>query len=370
MMKKMVVLVVAMLAVIVVGAVPALADEVQNQRDGSSSSSNSNNGTVGEKPLRDPGIRQCDITPTECDNTDDPQEHKKNEHNDEDEEPLKDPGIRQCDITPTECDNTDDPQEHKKNEHNDEDEYPEYCKGIVYDPRACDMKNEHSQNSDDSQNGQGHNTGARPDADDPNKPDKEESKEEATSSPGGVKAGVVPWVIAAPAQEEENDASGAPKEAVSAPVDEAGQTANGETVIGDVCFYDDYVYVEEVDACVSNEPFFGILFGDVPGPDSVGGYVGLLGQFVEDAGTGAGIIVDQGLGYVGDALVEFGEDGGPIGWAIQGVGYTLGFIGEAGGGLIGAAGQTVGAVVDGVGEAIDAVGDAVGDAWDEVASWW
>ena len=256
-----------------------------------------------EEPYKDPGIRQCDITPVECEDTEEPKE----------EEPYKDPGIRQCDITPVQCEGTDEPGD---------------SGGVVRDHRDGD--------------------GSKDD-------------EEAASAPGGVKVG------------ENNPSASAPKEeeAVSgaAPADEAGQQeANGETIIGG-CAYDDYDYAEEIDACLPKVPFFEVVFGDAPWPDSVGGYVGLLGQLAGDAGTGAGFIVDQGLGYLGDAMVEFGQDGGPIGWAIQGTGYTLGFLGEAGGVVVSGVGQGVDAVVEGVGEAVDAIGDAAGDAWDEVTSW-
>jgi hypothetical protein len=354
MMKKMVVLVVAMLAVIVVGAVPALADEVQNQRDGSSS----NSGTVGEKPLKDPGIRQCDITPPYC----------KDTHEDsaaDEEEPLKDPGIRKCDITPPYCKDND----HSNDPSANDDDEPFKDPGI----RQCDVtppycKDTHDDPRDDDH---GHNnSGAHPDAVDPNKPveEKEESKEEATSAPGVVKAEVVSGVIPAIAQEE-NDASVDPKEAVSAPADEAGQAADSGTIHG--CPFD-YDYHEEIDVCLPPEgdyEIFETIFGDTPWPDSVGGYVGLLGDLVEDPTVGVGTFVQLGLGYVEEALLWYGEDGGPIGWGIQGVGYALGFTGDAAGAVIGGVGEAVGAVADGVGEAIDAVGDAAGSVYDEVSSW-
>ena len=82
---KMMLTFVAVLAVMVMGAAPAMAGEVQDQRHGSSNSSNhgssnssSNNsssgssGIVEEQPLKDQGIRQCDIVPPYCqDNTHD-----------------------------------------------------------------------------------------------------------------------------------------------------------------------------------------------------------------------------------------------------------------------------------------------------------
>jgi hypothetical protein len=226
-----------------------------------------------------------------------------------DEEPYKDPGIRLCDITPTECEDTD------------------------------DSRDDHD----------GDNSGAHPDAYDPN-PVEEESEGEA-NAPGAVKAGAV--------------------KSGSAP-DEAGQMANSGTIYG--CAYDDYVYDEEFDTCVPTGESFGffpVLSGDEPWPDTAGGYVGLLGDFVSDLSIGAGVgFLQIGLGhYVGDTLVEFGEGGGHIGWGIQGLGYTIGFTDDAAGVLVEGAGQIVDAVSEGVGDVVDAVGDAAEDAWDEVTSW-
>ena len=70
-----------------------------------------------------------------------------------------------------------------------------------------------------------------------------------------------------------------------------------------------------------------------------------------------------------DALVELGKDGGPIGWGIQGVGYTAGFVGEVGGVLLQEVSKVTDAVHDSLGEAVDAIGDAAEDAWDTVSGW-
>ena len=71
------------------------------------------------------------------------------------EDPYKDPGIRQCDLTPPYCQDT------------------------------HDSRDEH-----------GHNSGAHPDADAPKPVEEEskeeESKEEEASAPGAAKAGEVP----------------------------------------------------------------------------------------------------------------------------------------------------------------------------------
>src|SRR5829696_2912055 len=255
-LKRMVMVLLTVVALMGVSfASPVMADEVEDKRNDSSSaglgvrdhpddSSDSSSSTVAEK------------------------------------EPLKDPGIRLCDITPTECQDTAEEDSAHKTPRGSGGEYSEYCKlpTFVYDP-ACDKNNEHSQDSNDSQDEQGPNSGARPDAKDPNPGEKEEPTEESkekeeSSAPGAVKAGEVPGGIATAAQE--NDAS-APKEVVSAP-DEAGQLANSPTTTG--CPFD-YEYDEEVDRCLpgpTDYGFGGILLGALPWPDSVGGYVALPGN--------------------------------------------------------------------------------------------
>jgi hypothetical protein len=151
----------------------------------------------------------------------------------------------------------------------------------------------------------------------------------------------------------------------SSPVDEEpykdpGMIGYSETNPSPVtygCPYDDYYYVEEDEVCAPTGAFLG------PWPDSVGGYVGLPGKFGADMLTGLGFGMDKLLGHdVGDALVDFGEDGGPIGWGIQGIGYTIDFTG-----------QTLGVLTEGLGEILDSVSDtvseAIDDAWDEISSW-
>jgi hypothetical protein len=328
-------MVVAMLAVMVAGlAAPAMAEEVQNPLNDPP--------PVEEEPYKDPGIRQCDLSPTPCENIDE-------------EEPYRDPGIRQCDLSPTPCQDTDEEEEEAAEE-------PYKDPGI----RQCDLSPTSCENIDDSSDEDGHNSVVDPNTDDTD-PVEEEPKEDEASTPDGVKAGVVPRGIPTPTAQA-NDPSAAPKEAVSTP-DEAGQTADSGLVY-DICAYDDYHYDEAWGVCVPNGMFLGAILGDEPWPESAGGYVGLLGDLVEDPLTGLGLGLQVGLGSVGDALIEFGEGGGPIGWGIQGLGYTLDFFGDAGGTLIGGVGETVGAVADGVGDVVDAIGDAAGAAWDEVSSWW
>jgi len=364
-MKKMV-LTGAAVMVMMSFAAPAMADEVQGHHD--------------DPPVKDlGGIRLCDITPTDCQNTDDdsanhdPSSSPVEEEEKQQEDRLKDPGIRLCDITPTECQDTAEEDSAHKTPPGSVGEYSEYCKlpSFMYDP-ACDKKNnEHSQDSNDSQDEQGPNSGARPDAKDPNPGEKEEPTEESkekeeSSAPGAVKAGEVPGGIATAAQE--NDAS-APKEVVSAP-DEAGQLANSPTTTG--CPFD-YEYDEEVDRCLpgpTDYGFGGILLGALPWPDSAGGYVALPGNAVADALLSLGVSAQVVIGYgIGDTLVDFGEGGGPIGWGIQGLGYTIGFGADAVGVIVQTVGEAVGAVSDTVGEVIDGIGDAAEDAWDEVSSW-
>ena len=196
--------------------------------------------------------------------------------------------------------------------------------------------------------------------DDPNNPDQEEPPKEEGSEPGDVKDGKVFEVII-PTLKEKDSSQQKPS---------AQQAATASDVYG--CPYD-YDYDEEFDTCVPTEgsfAFWPVIAGDEPWPDSPGGYLGLAGGFVQDSATAVGVGLQIGLGhYVGDTLVDFGEGGGPIGWGIQGLGYTLGFTGDAAGVLVEGAGQVVGAVADGVGEVIDDIGSAAGDAWDEVSSW-
>ena len=189
--------------------------------------------------------------------------------------------------------------------------------------------------------------------------------DEEASGSGDVKSEAMPEGIATTAPE--NDATSVPN-AVSAP-DGAGQATNSPMVHG--CAYDD-VYDEELDMCIptlESFEFWSVVAGDEPWPDSAGGYVSLLGGYIEDGLLSAGFLSELVSKATGDALVEFGKDGGPIGWGIQGVGYTVGFVGEVGGVLVEGAGQVAGAVHDGLGEAVDAIGDAAEDAWDEISSW-
>src|SRR5215204_3867028 len=363
-LKRMVMVLLTVVALMGVSfAAPAIAEEVQDEQKAQDEEPlKDEESRKDEEPLKDQGIRdsqddeQGDNSGADPETKDPSSSVEEEEKQQEDR--LKDPGIRLCDIVPTECDNTDDSQDdnNKKNEHNDPDEYPEYCNYpmLVYDP-ACDNNNEHSQDSDDSEDEQGHNSGARPDVKDPNPgEEEEESKEkEESSAPGEV-----PGEITKSAPE--NDASAQKPASAS---DEVGQIANSEatspTVYG--CPFG-FGYREEFDTCIPDSVddmlFASTIAGTAPFPDSFGGFVSLLGHAGTDALTAIGtaglqIVIGH---YVGDNLVDFGEYvGAPLGWPIQGVGYALGTAADAAGSLVTGAGQVVGAVSEGVGEVVGTV---------------
>ena len=232
--------------------------------------------------------------------------------------PVKDPGIGTCDITPTGC---------------------------VKDPAT----NDPSPVGDPM-------TGNTPMAED-------------ASAPGAMKAEEqeeqeVPEGITTTAPEKADDTS-APK--VISADDGAGQTADSPTVHG--CPNANDGYDEELDLCLPNLEAAEILFGDEPWPDTAGGYVSLLGGYNNDTLDSFGVLAQLGGMALGDALVEFGKDGGPIGWGIQGLGHTVGFVGEVGGGLVLGVNTVTEAVHEGLGAAVDAIGDAAEDAWDTVSGW-
>ncbi len=283
------------------------------------------------------------------------------------EEPVKDQGIRQCDITPSDCRNTADEEENPATHESQ----------VVCIKAPCPASSSDSSAEEDSASHDESQVVCIK-APCPAGRDSASGEEEGHAKDQGIK----PCDIAPPGCKNtaedtaQTPLSGSSGDEVGQLASSSGQIANSEansspTVYG--CPYD-YTYDEDFDTCLPSEEDFGavpVFVGDKPLPDSPGGYVGLLGGIVNDLSieVGAGIL-QIGLGhYVGDTLVDFGEGGGPIGWGIQGLGYTLGFAGDAGGVLVEGAGQVVGAVADGVGEAIDAVGDAAEDAWDEVSSW-
>ena len=86
----------------------------------------------------------------------------------------------------------------------------------------------------------------------------------------------------------------------------------------------------------------------------------MFGQAPGEAATAVGFLTQALFGYyVGDSLVEFGEDLGPLGLPIQGVGYAVGITADTAGVILEGAGQVVGAVTDGAGAVVDAVVDNV-----------
>ena len=186
--------------------------------------------------------------------------------------------------------------------------------------------------------------------------------DEEASAPGAVKTEVNPEGIIPAAPKNDDDATSAPEPA-----------SGSESPLVTGCAFDGEEYFEPFGTCVPSVEsfdFWSVVAGEEPWPDSAGGYVGLAGGFVEDWLSLAGLNTAVSASLTEDALVELGKDGGPIGWGIQGVGYTVGFVGEAGGMLLVGAGEVAGAVHDGLGEAVDAIGDAAEDVWDEISSWW
>jgi hypothetical protein len=347
-MKRMVLTGAAVMVMMSFAATPAMAEGEQQQRPPAPVV-----GDPGENPIADPGKPVQDPV---ADSVKDPVA-------DPVEDPVRNPGgIRLCDIAPPGCQNTEEEEEKKAEEEDDS----VVCAAIY---RLEDGECVPLDDADDNPK-PGISIHCRPGfklvkGDDPSgRGDQCAPMDEEASAPW---VGEVSGETTTTAQE--NDAS--TQKPVSAST-KAGQIANSPTTYG--CPYD-YEYDEEYDACLpSSEAFTGgfadVVLGDAPWPDSAGGYVGLVGGFGKDTLTAVGAGLTIGLGhYVGDTLVEFGKDGGPIGWGIQGLGYTLGFTGDALGVLAGGAGEIVGAATDVVGAAVDVIGDAAKDAWDEISSW-
>jgi hypothetical protein len=192
--------------------------------------------------------------------------------------------------------------------------------------------------------------------------------EEKASAPGAVQDGNVSEGVTKTAPEKD-DATSAPK-TVSAP-DEAGQTAESPTVYG--CHNADDVYDEELDVCNPGDEtldFVTVVSGQEPWPDTAGEYVNFLGGINSDLPIMLGVAIQAEGHLIEDFLNWYGEDGGPIGLALQGMGYTIGLGSDVIGGLLEGAGQAADTLHDGLGAVVDAVADAAGDAWDEISSWW
>jgi len=357
-MKKMLLMATIAVMVVSLAAAPAMAhNEAQDHQNDPSATSpvvhdhrdGSSSGTADEEPLKDPGIRLCDITPTDCDNTDDSK----------DEKPLKDPGIRLCDIVPTECQNTEDSKD-------------DHIHNVGVHPEANDPNPVKEEDTPSSEG----NTTIIADCIDPDthqrvvcdsKDDKEKGQKDTVSE-----ATQVEKLSEEIATASENDASSAAPKPLSTP-DEAGQIANSDPDIQGGCPFD-YDYDEDLDVCVpslEDFDFFPILSGDKPWPDTAGGYVTLPGEAGGDLLIGLGGIISGFGGMAEKALDWYGEDGGPIGWGFQGLGQTIGFATEVAGTIVSGAGEIVGGVSDAVGDAVDAVGDAAEEAWDGITGgWW
>ena len=333
-MKKMVLVGAAVTVMVVSLAAPAMAAEVQEQS--------------ADPPVKDPGIRLCDITPTECkistDPVDDPDHHPVN----------KDPGgIRLCDIAPTAC-----------------------------------------QDADDSKDDHSHNSGVHPEANNPNP-----VKEDTPSSEGNtiivvdcIDPDTHQLVVCDSKDEKEKGQKDTLSEATQAEkfseeittakedaLAEKAATASGVPPSPEDGQGDDatvygcpggYEYDEDADTCLPDSfGFFDPLFGETT-LDSVGELVGWYGNFPADflkvTGAGMGLLLDD----IGETLSNWGEEiGGPLGWPLEGLGAVSSFTGQVFSGVVGGLGQVVGYASDGVGEVIDAIGNAAEDAWDEVSSW-
>ncbi len=193
--------------------------------------------------------------------------------------------------------------------------------------------------------------------------------DEEASAPGAVQEdGKVSEGVTKTAPEKD-DATSAPK-TVSAP-DEAGQTAESPTVYG--CHNADDVYDEELDVCELGDEtldFFTVVSGQEPWPDTAGEYVNFLGGINSDLYIMLGVAIQAEGHLIEEFLNWYGEDGGPIGLALQGMGYTIGLGSDVIGGLLEGAGQAADTLHDGLGAVADTVADAAGDAWDEISSWW
>jgi hypothetical protein len=206
------------------------------------------------------------------------------------------------------------------------------------------------------------------------KEDSDAPKDEQSSTPEAVQAGDVSEGMTTNAKEDTSSQQVSTVLADERAANEEGDPQSGYSSNDIVGCPGDYSYDEDTDTCFpsldgGDLTFIPVITGDKPLPDSTGGYVGLLGGVVGDTFQGLGAIVQVELGtWAEDALLWYGEDGGLIGYGIQGLGYTIGFAGDVTGGLLEGAGQVVNGVAGGTGEVIDAVGGAVGDAAEAVGN--
>jgi uncharacterized membrane protein len=291
-------------------AAPAIAKE-----------NNHNNGSNETAPLKDKGITSCDLTPSSsgCKSTSEPAVDSSNNA-------PKDQGKNSCEFSFAKCDSSTQSTNDSEN-----------CK---FSFARCDSS---TQSATDPEQNPVKDSAANTSNSDKDKPLKDPGIRQCDLTPPGCSA---------------SDNS-----------DKDGQTANSGTVYG--CPYN-YDYKDELDGCFPSKDdlgFFPVLNGDKPFPTTLGGGIGLglslPGDMLQVLGSG----LDGGLDYLGDTLADFGEGGGPIGWGIQGLGYTIGFSGDAAGAIMEGAGQVANAVADGAGDVVDAIGGAAQGAVDEIGSW-
>jgi uncharacterized membrane protein len=323
----------ALLATLMVAslAAPAIAKE-----------KNHNNGSNETAPLKDKGITSCDLTPSSsgCKSTSEPAVDSSNNA-------PKDQGKNSCEFSFAKCDSSTQSTNDSENckfsfascdTSTQSPTDPENCK---FSFARCDSS---TQSATDPEQNPVKDSAANTSNSDKDKPLKDPGIRQCDLTPPGCSAS------------DNSD-------------NKDGQTANSGTVYG--CPYN-YDYKDELDGCFpSNEDlgFYSVLNGDKPFPTTLGGGIGfglsLPGDMLQVLGSG----LDGGLDYLGDTLADFGEGGGPIGWGIQGLGYTIGFSGDAAGAIMEGAGQVANAVADGAGDVVDAIGGAAQGAVDEIGSW-
>jgi hypothetical protein len=311
MKKRMVLTTVAAVTLMMMSfAAPAMAQEVQKeeeaQRDGSNSSSGSS-GIVDEQPYKDPGIRPCDFTPTECETSTDPADDIITL------DLIENPALQQ----PV---NKEDPDI------------------ITLDP----IENP--------------KTGITP-------------IEEEASAPGDVKTEVIPPGTT-PSAPEKDDATSAlkPANGSESPL-VTGCPYEGYEYDEDIgtCFptLETYDFASVIGGALGGTN--GKPWPDSAGEYAhfVGG---LSGDFLTSLGIGpqlGGAATEAALVSFGEELGP-----GPIGWGIQGAGYVAGFGGELGGVLMLGVAEVGDLVNDVLSEVTDGIADAAGDVWDEITSWW
>lgn len=312
--------------VTVVGlATPAMAQGAKD-RGGASTPSTAPQKDQG---IKDQGIKSCDLKPTGCKSASESAVEPANNNAPEDQ------GKKSCEFSFAKCEGSTTTQSATDSQN---------CE---FSFARCDVSTT-TQSATDPEHNSVKDSAANTSGSDKDKPLKDQGTSGCDLKPSECKSGPAPKTTAA-ATTTASDVHGCPFDYT----------------------YDD----EDFDTCLPGAEDFGaipVFVGDKPWPASAGGYVGLLGDTVQDLATTVGVGVFQiGLGhYAQEGLVEYGEAlFPPLSWGFEGLGYTAGFAGDAGGALVEGAGEVVGAIAEGAGDAVDAVGSAAGEAWDEVSSW-